>query len=286
MKKRDTCVIQSTSRYSFHLEKRDTRHSIYQQVLRLAAQNCKKASQRSLRFDHAKQCTGVGCRYAALCDHFSAIHKVAYLLQPETSIMPPTSSIDRVDSSAELRLRVNVALETMKKVAADRISASASTKPLSDLSLDTVPAQDLANNLPEISRSTSTATTDWWQFVTSKRSSTASSLTDSTTSTSDDDECFSLGCPVAMSLSYSGSMHGLDAVPLDTSTSLAFDGTIEDADEVVAMNDNHAHFGCLLVDKIASAARGVRNFYNGVIHYRPPVCRCGCGVETKGLPFL
>lgn len=216
------------------------------------------------------------------------------------SIMPPTtgSSFDRTDSSAELMFRINMALETMKKAAAaaDRTNASTSIPPLFSLSHNTIPAQDSTNNLPAISRSTSSAATDWWQWqsVTSKISSTASSLTVSTTPPSDD--CFSLGCPLDMPLSYSGSMHGLEAVPLDASNSnsLAFGGSNnedEDADAVVAVNDNHAQLGCLssvkdLADKITLAARDFGNFYNGVIHYRPPVCKCGCGVETKGLPFL
>ena len=99
-------------------------------------------------------------------------------------------------------------------------------------------------------------------------------------------------------------MHGLEVLPLEvvpleeevpldtmlsTSHSLAFNGTIEDT--VVTVNDNHAQPGCLvamkdLADGITLAAREVRKFYNGVIQYRPPVCRCGCGVETKALPFL
>ena len=248
------------------------------------------------------------------------------------STMPPTTgspTYARVDSAAELKLRVKMAVETMKKAAADGASASRSIPPLSPiLSLDTggtgktvhfgqveeiewrdeiryiedemessrevedsnttpemphaqicmsIRTQktlDFTDNLPTNSNSTSTATTSLCQSVANNNSkisdhSTASFSTDSATSISDD--FFALECPVALSYSYSGSMQGLEIVPIDaklsTSDSLAYNESIEDTGTVVAKKDNQAKLGCLvamkdLTDDITLAAREVRNFYN------------------------
>ncbi len=200
--------------------------------------------------------------------------------------------IEDTDASPEL-LHVQ-SIEALKKADGASTSESTSIPPLSpSLSLITAPAPDFTNNLPAIfSRSNSTATTSLWQSLASKESnisahSTAFLSTDSTTSTSDD--FFSLDCPVDMSLTYSGSLQGLEVMPGDTILS-TYNELFEDP--VVTVKDNHAKLGCLvamkdLTDDITLTAREVRHFYNSprksvtFTHFSPQ--KCGCGVETRGL---
>ena len=200
--------------------------------------------------------------------------------------------IEDTDASPEL-LHVQ-SIEAMKKADGASTSESTSIPPLSpSISLVTAPAPDFTNNLPAIfCRSNSTATASLWQSLASNESkisanSTAYLSTDSTTSTSDD--FFSLDCPVDMSLTYSGSMQGLEVMPRDTMLS-TYNELFEDP--VVTVKDNHAKLGCLvamkdLTDDITLTARDVRDFYNSprksvtFTHFSPQ--KCGCGVETRGL---
>lgn len=171
--------------------------------------------------------------------------------------MPPDKSAR--DSPAELKSRVEMAFETMKKKAAiDVDSASRNNSPLPPSitvktvhfgeveeieyrdeiryiedeteSLSEVEDTDASPEIPLAQISTSIRTqkklTFTNNFVTtplcqSDASNDTSSLSTDSTRSSTSDDFFSLECPVALSLSYSDSEQGLEVVIMDAMLSMS-----------------------------------------------------------------
>jgi len=169
----------------------------------------------------------------------------------------------------------------------------------SSMSILTQKAAETNNYLPVISRSTSTTTSSLWDSLMSTNSKISANTmgylsANTTTSTSGSGDFVSVGCPIAMSLSYSNSVDGLEIVPLNTNTMLSMSNSLvyseSIGDTVTLVNDDHAKLGCLvavkdlaievkgLADDISLVACDARDFYNSprksvtFTHFSPRTC--------------
>eukprot|EP00985_Skeletonema_marinoi_P021418 scaffold13133_cov216-Skeletonema_marinoi.AAC.7 len=153
----------------------------------------------------------------------------------------------------------------------------------SSMSILTQKAAETNNYWPVISRSTSTTTSSLWDSLMSTNSKISANTmgylsANTTTSTSGSGDFFSVGCPIAMSLSYSNSVEGLEILPSNTNTMLSMSNSLAYSesigDTVTLVNDDHAKLGCLvavkdlaievkgLADDISLVACDARDFYN------------------------
>eukprot|EP00984_Skeletonema_dohrnii_P007406 scaffold2687_cov120-Skeletonema_dohrnii-CCMP3373.AAC.3 len=169
----------------------------------------------------------------------------------------------------------------------------------SSMSILTQKAAETNNYLPVISRSTSTTTSSLWDSLMSTNSKISANTmgylsANTTASTSGSGDFVSVGCPIAMSLSYSNSVDGLEIVPLNTNTMLSMSNSLAYSesigDTVTLVNDDHAKLGCLvavkdlaievkgLADDISLVACDARDFYNSprksvtFTHFSPRTC--------------
>ena len=169
----------------------------------------------------------------------------------------------------------------------------------SSMSILTQKAAETNNYWPVISRSTSTTSSSLWDSLMSTNSKISANTmgylsANTTTSTSGSGDFVSVGCPIAMSLSYSNSVDGLEIVPLNTNTMLSMSNSLAYSesigDTVTLVNDDHAKLGCLvavkdlaievkgLADDISLVACDARDFYNSprksvtFTHFSPRTC--------------